>query len=168
VEAAVNVIRSHRGLETVPIVFAFENAPAGAAGHIFEQIKTMQPIIAMRESGSASRTAVGGKHVGCDKSENSTDLMHLDFVDQLLSNHLRFSRRFCSLPHNGSDGCAEVKDKLKRQMADYRPDIKKKNRTDNYNDDLLIAAEMLVYWGKIWYKTRYTNPEYVDFAQKFG
>lgn len=160
--AAISRIRSLPSMNNVPIVFIPENAPGMAGAYLWEHINDLEPIMVMEEFGSRSRSGRSQPRVGVPKTWENTEDMRLMFVDLLASKRVRISQRFVSLNRDGGDGRTVAKEKLASQMRNYVPGVHKKYG-EQYNDDLLIALMMSIYWRNELYK----NPRYRNWLQKY-
>lgn len=149
-------------MQSVPIVFIPENAPGMAGAYLWEHISDLEPIMVMQEFGSRSRSGAEQPRVGVPKTWTNTEDMRLMFVDLLASKLVKISSRFASLNRDGTDGRLVAKEKLASQMRNYIPGIHKKYG-EQYNDDLLIAVMMTVYWRNELYK----NVRYHTWLRKY-
>ena len=161
---AIRGIRSLDGFQSVPIVFIPEDGPPGAGEKLYDHVQHMQPITCMAEAGSVR---INPEHRwGVPKTEDSTHRTKDMVVEMIGDGDVRFSTKLFSLSHvdRGEDVEATL-DKLKFQMFNYRINVKVK-KTENNNDDVLIAMMQCIAWSHFFLKNRHTRIEYNTFWQK--
>lgn len=161
--AAIRGIRSLDGFHSAPIVFIPEDGPPGAGEKLFDHVRGMGQITCMTEAGSV---VVNAQHrFGVPKTEASTRKMVDMAIEMISAGAIQFSTNLFSLSHHdrGEDVAATL-DKLKFQMFNYRINVKVK-KTENNNDDLLIAVLQCLVWSKFFFDNRSVKPQYKEFWQ---
>lgn len=167
-----SIRRRHRSFLTVPIVIACESAPHRIGEELAEDI---QMLI---NSGKVSNVYMmyelsGSERPGVPKTETNTQDM-VRYTNLLLQHkQIRFSKAF------GTSVLGKTSDDAKKEYFLQLSNVKKKidhyrkdgtahfvinGKGNNRNDDLAVAALMVVYWYFVLMGS--TNPIYEEIREK--